>query len=89
MAVGLKFRLGYDDSLDVVGVHLVGGLVGTLLIGFFADPASPAGETGLFLGGGVDLLAARPRAPQSCSCTPLRGHPPLSRRSSTGPWACG
>ena len=56
MAVGLKFRLGYDDSLDVVGVHLVGGLVGTLLIGFFADPASPAGETGLFLGGGVDLL---------------------------------
>src|SRR5207302_11449004 len=36
LAVGLKFRLGFDDSLDVVGVHLVGGLVGTLLIGFFA-----------------------------------------------------
>ena len=31
----LKFRFGFDDSLDVVGVHLVGGLVGTLLIGFF------------------------------------------------------
>ncbi|WUK15008.1 ammonium transporter [Kitasatospora sp. NBC_00374] len=36
MAVGLKFRLGYDDSLDVVGVHLVGGLVGTLLVGVLA-----------------------------------------------------
>ena len=37
-AVGLKYKFGYDDSLDVVGVHLVGGLVGTLLIGFFASP---------------------------------------------------
>src|SRR5215210_6255849 len=36
LAVGLKFRFGYDDSLDVVGVHLVGGLVGTILIGFLA-----------------------------------------------------
>ncbi|TDC74002.1 ammonium transporter [Streptomyces hainanensis] len=35
-AVGLKYKLGYDDSLDVVGVHLVGGLVGTLLVGFLA-----------------------------------------------------
>ena len=43
LAVGLKYRFGYDDSLDVVGVHLVGGLVGTILIGLFADPASPAG----------------------------------------------
>ncbi len=34
-AVGWKFRLGYDDSLDVVGVHLVGGVVGTILIGRF------------------------------------------------------
>ncbi len=55
-AVGLKYRLGYDDSLDVVGVHLVGGLVGTLLIGFLADPASPAEVAGLFYGGGVDQL---------------------------------
>ena len=39
--MGLKFRFGFDDSLDVVGVHLVGGLVGTLLIGFFADPGQP------------------------------------------------
>jgi Amt family ammonium transporter len=56
LAVGLKFRFGYDDSLDVVGVHLVGGLTGTLLIGFFADPSSPAAVAGLFYGGGVDQL---------------------------------
>ena len=55
-AIGLKNRFGYDDSLDVVGVHLVGGLVGTLLIGLLADPASPAGVAGLFYGGGVDQL---------------------------------
>jgi Amt family ammonium transporter len=35
-AVGLKFKLGYDDSLDVVGVHLVGGIIGTLMVGFLA-----------------------------------------------------
>ena len=55
-AVGLKYKLGYDDSLDVVGVHMVAGLVGTLLIGLLADPASPAGVAGLFYGGGVDQL---------------------------------
>ena len=55
-AIGLKNRLGYDDSLDVVGVHLVGGLVGTLLIGFLADPSTPAGVAGLFYGGGFDQL---------------------------------
>ena len=36
-AVGLKAKFGYDDSLDVVGVHLVGGVIGTLLIGFLAS----------------------------------------------------
>ena len=35
-AVGLKYKLGYDDSLDVVGVHLVGGIIGTVLIGVFS-----------------------------------------------------
>ena len=40
----------------VVGVHMVGGLVGTLLIGFLATSASPAGVDGLFYGGGVDQL---------------------------------
>ncbi len=39
-AVGLKYKLGFDDSLDVVGVHLVGGLVGTVLIGFLAVDGS-------------------------------------------------
>ncbi|WP_132427499.1 ammonium transporter [Pseudonocardia endophytica] len=56
LAVGLKFRLGFDDSLDVVGVHLVGGLIGTLLVGFFATEAAPAGVAGLFYGGGFDQL---------------------------------
>jgi Amt family ammonium transporter len=57
LAVGLKFRLGFDDSLDVVGVHLVGGIVGTLLIGFFADATvNSAGGNGLFYGGGWNQL---------------------------------
>lgn len=51
LAVELKWKLGYDDSLDVVGVHLVGGIIGTLYIGFFAT------GTGLFTGGnGSQLL---------------------------------
>jgi ammonium transporter, Amt family len=62
LAVGLKFRLGFDDSLDVVGVHLVGGLAGTLLIGLLAAPESPAingvagVSKGLFYGGGWGQL---------------------------------
>jgi ammonium transporter, Amt family len=56
LAVGLKYKLGYDDSLDVVGVHLVGGLVGTLLIGVLATEAAPAGVNGLLYGGGADQL---------------------------------
>ena len=56
LAVGLKYKLGYDDSLDVVGVHLVGGIVGTLLIGLVAAPEAGAGVAGLFYGGGVDQL---------------------------------
>ncbi len=59
-AIGLKFKLGYDDSLDVVGVHLVGGLVGTLLIGLLASKAAIEllgfGQAGLFYGGGLDQL---------------------------------
>jgi Amt family ammonium transporter len=56
-AVGLKFRLGYDDSLDVVGVHMVGGLVGSLLTGIFADTLiNSAGADGLVAGGGLALL---------------------------------
>jgi ammonium transporter, Amt family len=57
LAVSLKFKFGYDDSLDVVGVHLVGGLVGSLLLGFFADATiNPAGTDGVFLGGGFGLF---------------------------------
>ena len=56
LAVGLKFRLGFDDSLDVVGVHLVGGLVGTIAIGFFASASAPAAVDGLLYGGGPDQL---------------------------------
>jgi Amt family ammonium transporter len=55
-AVGLKYRWRYDDSLDVVGVHLVGGLVGTFGIGLLATAAAPTGVDGLFYGGGVDQL---------------------------------
>ena len=53
LAVGLKYRFGFDDSLDVVGVHLVGGLVGTVGIGFLA------GEGGLLFGDGVKLLVVQ------------------------------
>ncbi|MDH6197259.1 Amt family ammonium transporter [Mycobacterium frederiksbergense] len=56
LAVGLKFKFGFDDSLDVVGVHLVGGLVGTLLVGLVATTEAPAGVAGLFYGGGFDQL---------------------------------
>ncbi len=56
-AVGLKYKLKYDDSLDVVGIHLVGGLLGTILIAFFAsDAAVYYGQNGLFYGGGGDLF---------------------------------
>ncbi|KQW53882.1 ammonia channel protein [Nocardioides sp. Root1257] len=55
-AVGLKFKIGMDDSLDVVGVHLVGGLVGTLLIGLVSTSTAPGGVDGLFYGGGFSSL---------------------------------
>nr|WP_246481184.1 ammonium transporter [Amycolatopsis umgeniensis] len=57
LAISLKFRFGFDDSLDVVGVHLVGGLVGTLLIGFFGTTSvNSLGVDGLFYGGGLGQL---------------------------------
>lgn len=56
-AVNLKFHRGYDDALDVVGVHAVGGIVGALLVGIFAEKAiNPAGANGLLAGGGLGLL---------------------------------
>jgi Amt family ammonium transporter len=56
-AIQLKFRFGYDDALDVVGVHLVGGILGSLLLGVFADLGINAlGADGLLAGGGFSLL---------------------------------
>ncbi len=58
MAVRLKFRLRYDDSLDVLGVHGVGGLIGMVLLGLFATRSvNRAGANGLLTGGGIHLLA--------------------------------
>jgi Amt family ammonium transporter len=58
LAVQLKYRFGYDDSLDVVGVHFVGGVVGTLFLGFFATASVNEGiaHEGLFYGGGLGQL---------------------------------
>ncbi|MBO9520156.1 MAG: ammonium transporter [Nocardioidaceae bacterium] len=64
LAVSLKYKIKMDDSLDVVGVHLVGGLVGTLLIGLVGTDKSPVGRdgffptgtNGLFYGGDLTLL---------------------------------
>jgi ammonium transporter, Amt family len=56
-AIWIKNRAGWDDALDVWGVHGVGGLLGTLLVGFFASTAiNPAGANGLFNGGGFTLF---------------------------------
>ncbi|MCO5969135.1 ammonium transporter [Actinoallomurus soli] len=55
-AVSWKYRFGYDDSLDVVGVHLVAGVVGTVLIGVFATAVMTGGATGLLSGGGGGQL---------------------------------
>jgi Amt family ammonium transporter len=68
LAVGLKYRFKYDDSLDVVGVHLVGGLIGTLMIGFLATSGQghsvfPDGaQPGLFYGGGLTQMWAQTAA---------------------------
>ena len=58
-AVMIKFKAGFDDALDVVGVHFVGGLVGSLMIGLFADSEYFGAKhlDGLFYGGGFKLLA--------------------------------
>jgi len=59
-AVTLKYQLGYDDSLDVVGVHMVGGIVGCLLIGFFATTGvNSLGKDGLFYGGDWGVLGTQ------------------------------
>ncbi|MFD2090990.1 ammonium transporter [Blastococcus deserti] len=59
LAIALKYRFRYDDALDVVGVHLVGGVVGTLLVGLFGSAEAPSGKAGLFYGGGFGLLGTQ------------------------------
>ena len=60
LAVGLKYKFGFDDSLDVVGVHLFGGIWGSLAIGLFATKtANELGADGLFSGGGLSLLVTQ------------------------------
>ena len=57
LCLTLKTKFGFDDSLDVIAVHLVGGLAGSLLLGLFADTAiNGLGADGLFFGGGASLL---------------------------------
>ena len=58
LCVSLKYRFGYDDSLDVVAVHLIGGVVGSLLIGVLAVEVL-AEEKGLLYGGGIGLLGVQ------------------------------
>ncbi|WP_336208281.1 ammonium transporter [Nonomuraea sp. LPB2021202275-12-8] len=63
-AVGLKYKLNYDDSLDVVGVHLVGGVVGAVSLGFLAAyPFLEQQSEGLFYGGGFGQLGLQVLGP--------------------------
>ncbi|MCX6533308.1 MAG: ammonium transporter [Actinobacteria bacterium] len=57
LSLALKNRFGFDDSLDVIAVHLIGGLLGSLLLGLFSDTSiNSLGADGLFNGGGSSLL---------------------------------
>jgi Amt family ammonium transporter len=56
LAVGMKDKFGYDDSLDVVGVHLVGGVIGTLMVGIVGNSDMPSAVDGLLYGGGLEPL---------------------------------
>lgn len=57
LALSLKTKFGFDDSLDVIAVHLVGGILGAVLLGFFADvKVNSLGFDGVFFGGGTELL---------------------------------
>ncbi len=87
LAVTLKYRWGYDDSLDVVGVHLVGGLVGTLTIGLFANldegtTWAPDGAlNGLFAAETRPSWCLKPS--RHCSPSPCRLWEPRSSRCSS------
>src|SRR4029077_7330507 len=63
-AIGLKHRLGFDDALDVVGVHLVGGAFGAVSLGFLAAyPLLDGQRKGLFYGGGFTQLGVQALGP--------------------------
>ena len=74
LAVTFKHRFGYDDALDVVGVHLVGGLVGTLMIGVVADPEFAAGYESVVHGGSFALLGKQAVAGRRRLRVQLRAH---------------
>ena len=99
-AVKIKFKAGYDDALDVVGVHFVGGLVGSLMIGLLANPEffDGAFDKGLFYGGGLnaaaraghrqrrgDRLVARRHVPHPPGPQEDHGHPGQRRGRGHGP----
>jgi Amt family ammonium transporter len=57
LAIQLKYRFRFDDSLDVIAVHLVGGIIGSVLLGLFADASvNELGRDGVFFGGGWSLF---------------------------------
>jgi ammonium transporter, Amt family len=63
-AIGIKHKLGFDDSLDVVGVHLVGGAFGAVSLGFLAAyPLLDGQRKGLFYGGGFTQLGVQVLGP--------------------------
>jgi Amt family ammonium transporter len=68
-AIGLKHKLGFDDALDVVGVHLVGGAFGAISLGFLAAyPIVSNQHKGLFYGGGVKQLGVQVLGPVAVGC---------------------
>ena len=85
LALGIKKAFKFDDSLDVIAVHLVGGLVGSLLLGLFADTAVNAlvANDGLFSGGGAELLDDQVVAVGRDARVLVRRHRSSSPRSST------
>ncbi len=68
-AIGLKHKLGFDDALDVVGVHLVGGAFGAISLGFLAAyPIVSSQHKGLLYGGGVRQLGVQVLGPVAVGC---------------------
>jgi Amt family ammonium transporter len=66
--VRAKFKFGLDDSLDVLGVHGIGGVIGTILLGLFAESAvNSAGHNGLFFSGGLHQLGIQVLATVVCA----------------------